>query len=62
MHTDPILLNMCKPLQSSQVNETVLCTSAKGLSLFHVPVDVSDFTYLRTELHKILAAAINYCN
>jgi hypothetical protein len=44
---------MCNPLHSLQVNETVMCTSANGLSLFRVPVDLRDFNYLSTELYKI---------
>ena len=62
MHTDLILLNMPNLLHSSQLNETVMCTSANGLSVFHVPVDVSDFSYLRTELHKIWTPATKHCN
>ena len=57
-----LILNMHNTLQRSQVNETAMCTSAKGFSLFHVPVDVSDVSYLSTELHKTWTAATNYCN
>ena len=62
MHTDTILLNMRNPLHSSQVNETVMCTSADDLNLFRVPVDVSDFSYLSTKIYKTWTAATTYCN
>jgi hypothetical protein len=62
MHTDTILLSMRNLLHSSQVNETVTCTSADGLNLFRVPVDVSDVSYLSTELYKTWTSATTYCN
>jgi hypothetical protein len=62
MHTDPILLNKRNPLHSSQVNETVMCAAAKSLNLFRVPVDVSDFSCLITQLYKTWTATTNYCN